>query len=319
MHAPHRLARRRLVAGAGAGTALVLSGGCTTPPPAPPVPPPMPEITVGRLERILDLPSARVPVRPVDVWLPPGYRPDGSHAMLVLHDGQMLWDPRRSWNGQAWRVHLAAARLIASGRVRPFIVVGVWNRGDARHAEYFPAGILSKVNDRPTLDALGTLGVPKRASAAAYLRFLAEELKPAIEARYGPARGRQHAFIAGSSMGGLVSMSALCEQPEVWGGAACLSTHWIGSFQPNRVVPDAALAWLREKLPQPGRHRLYLDRGTAGLDSWYADAQQQVDALLRERGWSAPLFDTRVFEGADHTETDWAARLELPLEHLLRA
>lgn len=314
--APNPLSRRRVIA---AGGALVLTGGCSTPAPAPVAVPPMPSITVGRLERTVDMPSKRVPARPVDVWLPPGYRPDGSHAVLYLHDGQMLWDPRRSWNGQAWNAHITAARLIAAGRVRPFILVGVWNRGDARHAEYFPAGILSRVNDRATLDALGTMGVPQRASSAAYLRFLAEELVPMVEARYGTSRDREHRFIAGSSMGGLISINALCEQPQVWGGAAGLSTHWIGSFQPNRAVPDAALAYLREKLPVAGRHRLYLDRGTAGLDALYEDAQLRVDALLEARDWKAPLFDTRVFPGADHTENDWAARLEVPLEHLLRA
>jgi enterochelin esterase-like enzyme len=118
-------------------------------------------------------------------------------------------------------------------------------------------------------------------------------------------------------MGGLISLYALTEHPQVFGGAACLSTHWIGYFERNAEVPAAALAYLRQHLPPPGRHRLYMDRGTAELDALYDQAQERVDALMREKGFGAPTFDTRVFEGAGHHERAWAERLHIPLLHLL--
>ena len=84
-------------------------------------------------------------------------------------------------------------------------------------------------------------------------------------------------MIAGSSMGGLISLGALCEYPAVFGGAACLSTHWLCGFRRNAVVPAAALAYPRTKLPPPGTHRLYKDRGTADLGGHYDEAQSAVE------------------------------------------
>ena len=70
-------------------------------------------------------------------------------------------------------------------------------------------------------------------------------------------------------------------------------------------------------LPPPGRHRLYLDRGTTDLEAFYAPHQAFVDELLHDGGWRAPALVSRVFEGTGHNERDWGARVELPLVHLL--
>ena len=48
----------------------------------------------------------------------------------------------------------------------------------------------------------------------------------------------------GSSMGGLISVYALCEYPQVFGGAAGLSTHWVGIHEANAAIPLAALGLL---------------------------------------------------------------------------
>ena len=63
-----------------------------------------------------------------------------------------------------------------------------------------------------------------------YLKFLVKELKPFIDSSFSTLKDQQNTFIAGSSMGGLISMYAICEYPLVFGGAACLSTHWPGIF-----------------------------------------------------------------------------------------
>lgn len=277
----------------------------------------MPAVTLGRLDRLASVPSRHVAPRHVDVWLPEGFRADGSHSVLVMHDGQMLYDARTTWNKQAWDVHVAASRLLVRRQVRPFIVVGVWNSGPSRFAEYFPQGFIEHVPAGPSRDILLARALKGPPLADAYLRFLVEELLPTVQVRFGTAVGPGATFVAGSSMGGLISLYALTEYPQVFGGAACLSTHWIGSFERNTEIPAAALAYLQSKLPSPGRHRLYMDRGTAELDALYDQAQEEVDALMRAKGFAAPLFDTRVFEGAGHNERAWADRLHIPLRHLL--
>jgi predicted alpha/beta superfamily hydrolase len=254
----------------------------------------------------------------VDVWLPQGYDGTRPHAVLYMHDGQMLFDARNSWNKQSWEVAPTVQRLIDAGMLRDTIVVGVWNTGESRFAEYFPQGFIEHVPEGPARQVLMARGFASRPPMAdAYLRFLVGELKPAIDARYRTRPGHEHAAVAGSSMGGLISLYALCEHPQVFGGAGCLSTHWIGGFERNAEIPAAALAYLRRRLPPPGGHRIYMDRGTTDLDALYDESQPRVDALMRERGFGPPLFVTRVFEGEGHNERAWARRLEIPLRHLL--
>lgn len=278
----------------------------------------LPQVALGRVERLAAFASRHVAARHVDVWLPRGYDGTRPHAVLYMHDGQMLYDAGTTWNKQSWDVAPTVQRLIDAQALPDVIVVGVWNTGTTRFNEYFPQGFIEHVPEGPAREVLMKRGFASHPPLAdAYLRFLVQELKPAIDARYRTRPGREHTAVAGSSMGGLISMYALCEHPQVFGGAACLSTHWIGGFERNAEIPAAGRAYLRGKLPPPGQHRLYLDRGTTELDALYDEAQAQVDALMRERGFRPPTFVSRVFEGEGHNERAWAKRLEIPLRHVL--
>jgi predicted alpha/beta superfamily hydrolase len=273
--------------------------------------------SAGRLERFAPFPSRHVTPRTVDVWLPPNYSPTRRYAVLYVHDGQMLFDPATTWNKQAWDIDDVAARLIAAGHVREFIIVAPWNNGRMRHSEYFPQKFLAHLQPESTRRRFFKRGVLEAPASDAYLRFLVDELKPFIDARYATLPDRANTFLLGSSMGALISIYGLLEYPDTFGGVAALSTHWIGTARRNKPMPAAALAYLREQLPPPGTHRIYMDRGTRGLDAEYAEAQPLVDALLAERGFKAPDWVSQVFEGAGHTERDWNARLDIPLVFLL--
>jgi enterochelin esterase-like enzyme len=272
----------------------------------------------GRIERLEQFPSKRVDARHVEVWLPPGYDGKRPHAVLYMHDGQMLFDAATTWNKQAWAVDVTAARLIAEAKARDFIVVGPWNNGKLRFAEYFPQAWLPLLGEswRQRLAERALFGPPR---SDAYLRFLVEELKPHIDARYATRPGRDHCFLMGSSMGGLISCYGLCEYPKVFGGAACVSTHWIGGFERNEDVPAAALAYLRDKLPPPDQVRLWMDRGTVELDALYDQAQARIDALMAAQGFRPPRFVSKVYPGSGHNETDWSRQLHEPLQFLFGA
>ena len=103
---------------------------------------PLPEVAVGRIERLPPIASTFVDARPVDVWLPADYSPAKRYDVLYMHDGQMLFDASKSWNHQAWDVHLAVDRLVKAGRIPDTIVVGIWNNDKLRHSEYFPEKFL---------------------------------------------------------------------------------------------------------------------------------------------------------------------------------
>lgn len=276
----------------------------------------LPRVTTGHIERLTAFPSRYVDARNVDVWLPDGYGPGKRYAVIYAMDGQELFDPEASWNRQAWRFDAALGGLIAAGRVRDTIVVGVWNDLQLRHAEYFPEKSLPFVP--PALrEKFVREWLHGQPLADRFLRFLVDELKPAIDARFLTDPRREGTFIMGSSMGGVISLYALSEYPQVFGGAACLSTHWIGTFTENAALPLAAFTYFQSHLPDPGTHRIYMDRGTAELDALYAAAQPFADDLIRERGYSDANFTSRVFAGAGHNEKDWGARLEEPLLFLL--
>ncbi len=279
----------------------------------------VPQASAGRIERLAPVVSRHVDERPVDVWLPPGYHPAKRYAVLYMHDGQMLFDAATTWNKQAWEVDDTASRMLAAGQLRDVIVVGVHNNGNKRFAEYFPQKILAHVPEaaRGELVARGLQGAPL---ADAYLRFLVEELKPVIETRYSTVREPSGVFVMGASMGGLISVYALLEYPEVFGGAAALSTHWITTFERNELFPSAAIAYLQDKLPRaanPAVFKLYMDHGTTELDAQYGQAQARIDALFKELGFGPPGVVSRVFEGAGHNERAWGARLHMPLAFLL--
>jgi enterochelin esterase-like enzyme len=309
-------------------------GGKPVPPASPPAgvaPLPMDGPSPGRFVTYDAFPSKHVSARRVVVWLPDGYDTSvDRYAVLYMHDGQNLYDPATSMGGEPWAVDRHLARLARDRRVRPTIVVGVWN-SPTRSRDYAPAA------------PLATLPAPERAVATpdgspafsdGYVSFLADELKPYVDAHFRTRPGRNDTFVMGSSMGGLISLYALATRPEVFGGAGCVSTHWPVStagplldkaIRTGRVDPridavaSANLDWLRAHLPRAGTHRLYFDHGTEHLDSLYAPYQARMDAILRDLGYR-PGVDamTRVYPGSTHNEQAWRVRLEVPLTFLLR-
>jgi predicted alpha/beta superfamily hydrolase len=265
----------------------------------------------GTLLRYESFPSRLVASRKVDVWLPPGYDRDTARRFPVLyaHDGQNLFEPATSFGGGEWGLDETLTRLVAEGRVRPAIVVGVWNTSK-RYQEYMP----QKAVPGGRIDGLDGLPVIARGEilSDAYLRFLVTELKPFVDSRYRTRPDRDGTLVMGSSMGGLVSAYAISEYPQVFGAAACLSTHWPAG-------DGVAIDYLEGHLPDPRTHRIYFDRGTRTLDALYGPFQDRMDEVMRRSGWTPDgNWVTRTFEGADHSEASWSQRAEVPLVFLLR-
>jgi enterochelin esterase-like enzyme len=265
----------------------------------------------GRVDSWQDVESAYVPARNVDVWLPPGYaeHPHRRYPVVYMHDGQNLFDPRLSYTGVDWGIDETMTRLIAEHRVREAIIVGIWNT-PRRLQEYMPR----KAVKGESL-AVGVEGFPPLARTDIisddYLRFLVEELKPFIDATYRTRRGRSDTVVMGSSMGGLISLYAVAEYPDVFGGVGAISTHWP-------IGDGAMIDWLSTHLPDPRHHRIYYDFGTATLDAQYAPYQQRMDAAMRANGHvEGRDWITRRFEGAEHSERAWRERVEVPLVFLL--
>lgn len=283
-----------------------------------------PNVSMGKLVRLANFESKFVPARNIDIWLPDNYNSKTKYSVLYMHDGQMLFDSSTTWNKQAWDVDDVLGKLIQDQKLKPCIVVGIWNTLN-RHPEYFPqkpfesltleeqAQILTAARVNATVTLLGDGPVSDN-----YLKFIVQELKPAIDANYSTLTDAAHTFIMGSSMGGLISMYAICEYPNVFGGAACLSTHWPGTFTvEGNPIPAAFLNYLKNHLPSPKTHRIYFDYGTATLDAMYKPFQQQADEIMKQAGYTEKNWITREFVGEDHSEQAWRKRLHIPLSFLM--
>lgn len=284
----------------------------------------LPSVSQGSLERLENFSSSYVPARNVDVWLPPEYSKNNKYAVLYMHDGQMLFDANQTWNKQEWRVDEVASELIQTGKTIPFIVVGIWNGDTNRHSEYFPQKPFESLTEQQQLAEYQKKRgkkeplYSKKVYSDNYLKFLIYELKPHIDKNYSVNGNRQNTFIMGSSMGGLISMYALLEYPDIFAGAACLSTHWPGGFSKGQnPIPDAFLKYMQEHLPVPQKHKIYFDHGTTTLDALYPPLQAKVDVLMQQKGYTNQLWQTRIFEGANHSESAWADRIDKPLQFLL--
>lgn len=227
--------------------------------------------------------------RDVLVWLPAAYRADPSarFPVLYMHDGQNAMDATTAFGGVEWGADETMGALIAAGTAPETIIVAVGNTED-RVPEY-----------TPTVDA--TYGGGR---AADYGRFLVEELKPLIDRLYRTRPEAAATGVAGSSLGGLVSMWLGLEYPDTFGrlGVISPSVWWD-----DRVILDLVAA-----APAPiVRPRVWLDIGTAeGSGATAVENTRALRDALIARGWALGV-DLGYLEvpGAGHNETAWASRL----------
>jgi predicted alpha/beta superfamily hydrolase len=243
----------------------------------------------GTVERVR--PGAETPGldRALTVYLPPSYgRGERHYPVLYMQDGQNLFDPEESFAG-SWRVDIAMDQ--AAGRGFEGIAVGIPHAGEDRIAEYSP------------FDAEGGEGRGRE-----YVAYLADTIKPLVDARYRTIPGRGTTCVVGSSMGGLISLFAFLARPDVFGAAATMSPSlWYA----NRAIFEAV-----EAAPfQPGR--IYVDVGLREGPQTLEDARRLRDLLLAKgyrKGDQLRYVEDRA---GGHEEAAWSRRLRAALPFLL--
>jgi predicted alpha/beta superfamily hydrolase len=206
-----------------------------------------------------------------------------------MQDGQNLFDPEASFAG-SWRVDLAMNWAAARGLEG--IVVGVPNAGEARIAEYSPF-------DDPE-------GGPGRGGE--YVSHLAETIKPWIDRRFRTLPQRETTGVAGSSMGGLISLFAFFARPDVFG--------IVGALSPSLWLAESAILGLLQTAPsEPGR--LYLDVGRREGAETVENARRLRD-LLGAKGYVEGAHLRYVEDRAGkHEEAAWGRRFRAALPFLL--
>ncbi len=257
---------------------------------------PHPRLKLHRAFRSIYLPDDR----DIIVYLPPAYdaAPDRHYPVLYMHDGQNLFDPETSFvKGRTWLMREHADVAIESSRVEPLVIVGIYNTGVRRIAEY-------------THDPSRQMG---GGEADDYGLMLTRELMPWIASRYRVLSGRESTGVGGSSLGGLVSLFLGLRHPECFGKLAVLSPSVWWNHK-------SILGYLNERAPQIWeRPRLWLDVGDKEGHKTLHDVEQ-LDRRLAANGWHAgENLHYECIRGGTHDEASWAERVEPMLQFLFPA
>lgn len=267
----------------------------------------------------------------VDIWAPTGYDESGAtrYPVVYHHDGQNLYDAKFCFANVPWAVDKACYQLASNEDFALPIIVGINNRGSEglRANDYFPEKALNYISESDRSKTYVYETCSNNFLGDEEAAFVVTELKPLVDELYNTDPSRPHTFAMGSSMGGLASLYLLCEYPDVFGGAACLSTHWIGSLNLNadytmnddEVCAQAILEYMRTTLPSSETHRLYLDQGTKDWDAGYLKYESIAREIAREKGYTEEKGNLYTYDaqGAGHNEWYWQQRAKYPLQFLL--
>jgi enterochelin esterase-like enzyme len=238
--------------------------------------------------------------RDLVVYVPPGYdrHPERTYPVLYLHDGQNLFDGRTSFvHGRTWQVREHADAAIQAGEVEPLVIVGIYNTGDRRLAEY--------THERDWERGGG--------EAANYGHLLTDELLPWIANHYRVRTDRGSTGLGGSSLGGLVTLYLGLRHPERFGKLAVMSPSVWWNHK-------SILGYVNERAPQIWeRPRLWLDIGDREGKRTLLDAEQ-LARRLKANGWrpGETLHFERVADGT-HDEASWARRVRPMMRFLFPA
>lgn len=278
----------------------------------------------GKTVKIDSFKSKFVKARNIEIWLPPGYAEDSNKKFPVLYmqDGQNIFNPETSLHKNAWEADATAQKMIIQKRIKPVIIVAIWST-DKRYAEYFPEKVVKNftAKDRKVFDKIKEQEKISESKLLGdeYLKFLVTELKPYIDKNYRTLADPLNTSICGSSMGALISLYAICEYPNIFGQAACISTHWPLLITNGYVPPTEAFKkYVFENLPNPADHRIYFDYGTKTLDQYYEVHQNNIDGIMKIKGYDSSNWVTKKFENATHSEQAWQERFNEVLTFLYK-
>jgi predicted alpha/beta superfamily hydrolase len=229
--------------------------------------------------------------RDLYVYLPPSYgEGDRRYPVLYMHDGQNLFDQATSF-GSEWEADETLEE--ASHEGLECIVVGIPNTGDGRIHEYSPW--------RDSRHRAGGGG-------EAYVDWIVGSVKPMIDADFRTRPDRASTGIAGSSMGGLISLYAFFRRPEVFGFVGAMSpAFWFADRRIYRFVTDAPHV--------PGR--IYMDAGTGEGREVLEDLRRMKEILLAKSYRLGKDLLCLVEMGGRHEERAWGRRLRREMYFLL--
>ncbi len=230
-------------------------------------------VNVSVLDEYFYIPQLKR-TRRIWMYLPKNYHDNNQrYPVIYMQDGQNLFDAATAYAGE-WGVD----EFMDATQLPPAIIVGIDNGGLQRMNEYSLVG-----NNK--------FG---KSEGKAYLDFLVTTLKPFIDKNYRTLASKEHTSIAGSSMGGLISLSALLIHPAVFGAA--------GVFSPSIWYGKNRLLQLLHNNAAEINSRVYLYCGKQENKMLLQDIQEVKNILEK---YSAAKVKTVIRPGGQHNEASW--------------
>ena len=221
--------------------------------------------------------------RKIWIYLPKGYAASSkTYPVLYMQDGQNLFNDQTAAFGE-WGVDECLDTL--QKRInQECIVVGIDNGGEKRLNEYCPYDFSTK----------GGFTTPdQKGEGKEYVEFLVKNLKPFIDTRFRTKKGREYTFIAGSSMGALISEYAILKYPDVFGAAGVFSpSFWIAPS----IYTEAENAVTKE-LP-----RFYFYAGGKESSTMVSDVEKMYEICSKKRRYEVIRLLNPIGE---HKEKFW--------------
>ena len=217
--------------------------------------------------------------RRIWIYLPPDYDASQDHyPVMYMHDGQNVFDAATSFSGE-WEVDETLNELYAAGDPG-IIVVAVDNGGSLRIDEYSPW-----VN--PTYGG---------GDGEAYMDFMANTLKPYIDANYRTLPGRENTALMGSSLGGLITHYAAIALQDTYSK--------VGIFSPSYWFAEECYSIVSD-IPQTADMRIFMLAGGMESSETVPDAEAMIDTFLAE-GYEESDLTLQVDADGQHSEWYWA-------------
>ena len=265
--------------------------------------------------------KVRIGQRMIDYWAP---RNPGQH-ILVAHDGQGVLDRRNVGINPryraTWELAQSSIRIAEKQGLIPPTVICIYHTpfeedSIGRLKDYTPAQYMSKKEDW-FVESFGVYqeqvdSFINHLSADQLIDEIANVIVPEIAGQIGQEIDTVKTAILGASMGGLASIYSVIKRPDFFTTALSFSPHWIigQSELAEKMMTD---------FPSPGTHKLWMSRGTKGLDARYEQAQNLADKVIRERGYvdNRDLI-TRILNRGSHTNATWARYVPAALDFWMR-
>jgi predicted alpha/beta superfamily hydrolase len=151
-----------------------------------------------------------------------------------------------------------------------------------------------------SLNGIATGYASNKGEGNQYVDFLTKVLKPFIDKKYRTLKDKAHTFIAGSSMGGLISMYAVLKYPNVYGGAGVFSpAFWVGPKIFDDILVkgkkvNSKIYFMAGKLEPSETMIPYMLKA---FDNMHKVSRSKMETVIRDEG--------------QHNEATW--RKEFPL------